>query len=262
MYGLNNLKRNSMENIHILPTEGESDLFYADKGKELCYTRRSTFYSTGQHIYITSDEEIKKDDWYYNERLNQIFQAIIDSGYNTTDKEFKIILTTDTKLIADGVQDIDDEFLEWFVRNSSCEFVEVKLINDSENHPELIGNPIEKWSYYEIIIPQEELKSFSDFSDKFFGSTEREGYKQEKLEEAAKKYAELSYYNGDEVNAFVNGSKWQAERMYSEEEVKEIIKLSCEEGMLIQRTINDKVKIPYMRIKDFTIRIFEQFKKK
>ena len=48
-------------------------------------------------------------------------------------------------------------------------------------------------------------------------------------------------------------------RMYSEEEVKEIIKLSCEEGMLIQRTINDKVKIPYWRIKDFTIRMFEQF---
>jgi dissimilatory sulfite reductase (desulfoviridin) alpha/beta subunit len=51
-------------------------------------------------------------------------------------------------------------------------------------------------------------------------------------------------------------------RMYSEEEVKEIIKLSCEEGMLIQRTINDKVKIPYWRIKDFTIRMFEQFKNK
>lgn len=48
---------------------------------------------------------------------------------------------------------------------------------------------------------------------------------------------------------------------YSEEEVIEIIKLSCEEGMLIQRTINDKVKIPYMRIKDFTIRMFEQYKK-
>jgi hypothetical protein len=49
---------------------------------------------------------------------------------------------------------------------------------------------------------------------------------------------------------------------YSEQEVIEIIKLSCEEGMLIQRTINDKVKIPYMRIKDFTIRMFEQYKKK
>jgi hypothetical protein len=62
--------------------------------------------------------------------------------------------------------------------------------------------------------------------------------------------------------AFIAGAKWQEKRMYSEEEVKEIIKLSCEEGMLIQRTINDKVKIPYWRIKDFTIRIFQQFKKK
>lgn len=55
--------------------------------------------------------------------------------------------------------------------------------------------------------------------------------------------------------------KWQTERMYSEEEVKEIINLSCEEGMFIQRTINDKVRIPYLRIKDFTAKMFEQFKK-
>jgi hypothetical protein len=47
--------------------------------------------------------------------------------------------------------------------------------------------------------------------------------KQETLEETAEKYAELSYYNRDDVNAFVNGAKWQAERMYSEEEVFEIL---------------------------------------
>jgi len=61
---------------------------------------------------------------------------------------------------------------------------------------------------------------------------------------------------------FQEGAKWQQERSYSEDEVKEIIKLSCEEGMFIQRTINDKVNIPYTRIKDFTIKMFEQFKKK
>ena len=37
----------------------------------------------------------------------------------------------------------------------------------------------------------------------------------ETLEEA-KKYAELSYY-GDEVDAFIAGANYQAERMYSEE---------------------------------------------
>jgi hypothetical protein len=29
----------------------------------------------------------------------------------------KIILTTDSKLIKDGLQDIDDDFLEWFLNN-------------------------------------------------------------------------------------------------------------------------------------------------
>jgi hypothetical protein len=38
----------------------------------------------------------------------------------------KIILTTDQDLIKDGVQAIDDEFLEWFVKNPSCEEVEIK----------------------------------------------------------------------------------------------------------------------------------------
>jgi hypothetical protein len=42
----------------------------------------------------------------------------------------KIILTTDPQLIADGVQAIDDEFLEWFVKNPSCERVEVENERD------------------------------------------------------------------------------------------------------------------------------------
>ena len=93
---------------------------------------------------------------------------------------------------------------------------------------------------------------------------------QETLEEAAQKRFPINHnlsilermgLNSAANMGFIEGAKWQAERMYSEEEVREIIKLSCAEGMLIQRTINDKVKIPYTRIKDFTIKIFEQFKK-
>jgi len=42
----------------------------------------------------------------------------------------------------------------------------------------------------------------------------------ETLEEVAEKYAELSYYNRDEVDAFVSGAKWQMERSYSEEDFK------------------------------------------
>jgi hypothetical protein len=38
---------------------------------------------------------------------------------------YKVILTTNDLLIKDGVQAIDDEFLEWFVKNPSCEEVDV-----------------------------------------------------------------------------------------------------------------------------------------
>jgi hypothetical protein len=51
----------------------------------------------------------------------------------------------------------------------------------------------------------------------------KESYKEPKQEptlEEIRKYAELSYYNGDEINAFVNGAKWQADRMYSEEDLR------------------------------------------
>ena len=53
--------------------------------------------------------------------------------------------------------------------------------------------------------------------------------KQETLEEVAENYAnELpeSYnygINPDKKNAFINGAKWQQERMYSEEEVLAIL---------------------------------------
>jgi hypothetical protein len=36
----------------------------------------------------------------------------------------------------------------------------------------------------------------------------------------------LSYYNGDEVNAFIDGVKYQPKRMYSEEEVLDLLKKS------------------------------------
>jgi hypothetical protein len=38
---------------------------------------------------------------------------------------YKVILTTNNLLIKNGVQAIDDDFLEWLVKNPSCEEVEV-----------------------------------------------------------------------------------------------------------------------------------------
>jgi len=46
----------------------------------------------------------------------------------------KIILTTDQDLIKDGVQSIDDEFLEWFCsKNGEVDFVKVITTEDEKN---------------------------------------------------------------------------------------------------------------------------------
>ena len=75
--------------------------------------------------------------------------------------------------------------------------------------------------------------------------------KQETFEEA-KKYAELSYY-GDEVNAFVNGVKWQEKRMYNEEEVKD---------MMFEVLNQKREECCVTHTKDSIVRkVFEQFKK-
>jgi hypothetical protein len=114
-----------MKNIHVLPTDKPSKLVLNNQ-KELWFNPDFSCKSGlahPQNIYTTSDEEIKEGDWFlYKEKL--IFQH--DGSMNTLLGCKKIILTTDQDLIADGVQPIDNEFLEWFVKNPSCEYVEIK----------------------------------------------------------------------------------------------------------------------------------------
>jgi hypothetical protein len=78
-----------------------------------------------QNIYILSNEQIKLGDWVYNEEREPSVTQCIGKGSLRGWK--KIILATDQDLIKDGVQAIDDTFLEWFINNPSCEEVEVKL---------------------------------------------------------------------------------------------------------------------------------------
>jgi hypothetical protein len=81
-------------------------------------------------------------------------------GIKTKNTARKIILTTDQDLIKDGVQAIDDEFLEWFVKNPSCEEVELKKsfkANPKYNEQNQLFEKVGYWKY-KIIIPKEEAK--------------------------------------------------------------------------------------------------------
>lgn len=132
-----------MKNIHILPTDKETRLYLSNYGKELnLASHPKTLYSTGQHIYITNDEEIKEgvDQWYLDKVLNKPYNS---GGAQYSSKQDVIILTTDQDLIKDGVQAIDDDFIEWFIKNPSCEEIEVEVVDDNIQ-------------WYKIIIPNKE----------------------------------------------------------------------------------------------------------
>ena len=112
-----------MKNIHIIPTDKPSSYVTNYMEKEMQW----------YNIYITSDEEINnsiKPCWCVNTVKNTWNDDLIYYQGSMPLYHYKgfkkIILTTDQDLIKDGVQAIDDDFLVWFVKNPSCEFIEVK----------------------------------------------------------------------------------------------------------------------------------------
>jgi hypothetical protein len=146
-----------MKNVHVLPTYKPSSLFRDIKGK-LGFNTEWTEFPLGrknQHIYITNDEKVKDGDWFINTFNDN--QPKLQKRYGdwiTCYNQHKIILTTDPELVADGVQAIDNAFLEWFVKNPTCEEVKVDLL------PYDGTKSISKYwgGEHKIIIPQEVSK--------------------------------------------------------------------------------------------------------
>jgi hypothetical protein len=153
-----------MKNIHVLPTDKPSRLYYNGTSyKDPNSTMAMDWYisSAGyqpQNIYITSDEVIKEGDWYYLPRTNDVYKSKEDPTDLNLERRLgvgKIILTTDQDLIKDGIQDIDDEFLEWFVNNPNCEWVEVIPLRKSSGYYDEKDNWHWDFLAYKIIIPKE-----------------------------------------------------------------------------------------------------------
>jgi hypothetical protein len=109
-----------------------------------------------KNLYITSDEEIKEGGYVFWECKIYTYREFMKMRTPVYTDYFSIILTTDQDLIKDGVQAIDNEFLEWFVKNPSCERVEVNIMNKGYNKIKDI--PYQEC--YKIIIPQEEPKQY------------------------------------------------------------------------------------------------------
>ncbi len=211
-----------MKNLYLLPTDQPSRLFT---------THRLVFDNINPpmnckkavHIYITSDEEIGEGDWYLDTTVNVIFKNdklfLNGTGYK------KIILSTDPTLIADGIQAIDDEFLLWFVKNNSCEFVVIDWSPLSKN---LYG--------WKIIIPQEpkgekkphsfcetpEEKCTINYCDDN-GCQNRKRHLVEPHEQEILPEFTLSKNIFDKISDLPKGETLEEQRMYSEGEVYELL---------------------------------------
>jgi hypothetical protein len=251
-----------MKNIFLLPTDKPSRLI-KNNHNQLLLTIQTLPLDRElgcfpQNIYITSDEEIKVGDWTLMfDDFGNLFLCDkpqqylgIEKGHHLNKGLRKIILTTDPELIADGVQAIDDEFLEWFVKNPSCEEVKIEDYGTLYNFR------------YLILIPQEEPKQEIELIDGFIPTSFFN--KQETLEEAAEKMYKQSYDEFGEPTwdegklfhrkaGFIDGAKWQAERSYSEEEVGELV------YTIIGQYAN---KVNIMIDGSIIDGLFEQFKKK
>jgi hypothetical protein len=223
-----------MKNIHLLPTSKPSRLHLGNSGLVLCDLVFNPTTINSQNIYITSDEEIKVGDYIIELDGNEVFRSKGVMGKNDWCK--KIILTTDQDLINDGIQAIDDEFLEWFVKNPSCQYGGYKDI------------PWDK-----IITLKEEPKQYpiGGYAPGYYGcicvtckteftgdkralqcepcaiKTAQEEPKQETLEEVALNIIPdkstagwIDSFGATERIGFIKGAKWQAKRMYSEEDMR------------------------------------------
>jgi hypothetical protein len=165
-----------MKNVYLIPTDKPSRLCIDNSCNELNYSEiegLSSKHITNQCMYITSDEVIKEGDWVVTPNKTIM---LVTTKY-TTESSFmignskhkgspyyiefcrKIILTTDQDLIKDGVQKIDDEFLEWFVKNPTCENIPIITTTVSKESTYKTNIGFESWRKEE---PSQDKRMYSE----------------------------------------------------------------------------------------------------
>jgi len=164
-----------MKNIHLIKTDNPNFKIFKNRhlgdmlfhwNMDLGSTMNRLNY-VGHHLYITSEESVKERDWLivndkdvmqmkssYDNDMSGEYIWVGDSlnGYATyKDNCKKIILTTDPKLIENGVRAISEDFIEWFCKNPSCKYVTIVDAVECLPMPNIHINK----HIYKIILPQE-----------------------------------------------------------------------------------------------------------
>ena len=138
-------------------------------------------YKIENELYVVNNnEDISENCWIITSgKLVQVSYLLSDE----VAKGFKVILTTNKLLIKDGVQAIDDEFLEWFINNQDVDYVEITT-SFAEN----------TWSEnYKIIIP------------KYKSLVEKMKPLQEQWQKDMENLEKILYTRADIIHAYTSG---------------------------------------------------------
>jgi hypothetical protein len=126
--------------VHIVDTDGVGALSTRkSSGVITAYIKDLGNIYQPQHLYITTDEDIKEGDWIYETDLNTINQA--GKNYKPNDNDRKIIATTDPKIyfndIGEGVIEsygklpqIPQSFIEEYCKAGGIDRVMVECIDE------------------------------------------------------------------------------------------------------------------------------------
>ena len=123
------------KNIFVLPTTEPSQVYLIKLNRTLALTSTHPdameHFGSGthnQHIYFTNDDFFKKGDWCIDVEDEIVFKIEETKEFSNILKSSKgtfvytsckkIAFTTDAKLIADGVTEIEEDFLKSFVEKA------------------------------------------------------------------------------------------------------------------------------------------------
>lgn len=253
-----------MKNIFLKETDKPSYLFIIDKSKMFVPEAPYLSYTTvggrvhktegsdiyrPQFIYITNAEKFKKDEWVTDGiEVIKASSKVVDAQGLVNRRDWrKVVLTNDTSLIEDGVQEVSSHFLSFYAENP-VDYVRVEkwLDDEGKRFYSLDFPPKEEQKQHIIKMMQndEELGLYgANIIDQWlekYGNpeitkqVEREAEELE-LHHYSEDYANCNTTDGEFSllkNAFIAGAEWQKSRMYSEEDMR----LAFEVGRNFQLT--------------------------
>lgn len=159
------------KNIFVIPTTEPSQVYLIKNENALGTTSKNPesmeHYGSGthnQHVYITNKDRYDRGDWCIDIESEDIFKVaevkefsgIVRSDTDTYvyDACAKIVLTTDLKLVADGIEEIQSEIL-WSL--CKIQFGKLKTV-EVEKVPLLSNNGRALYGYhYKPIIPKKHI---------------------------------------------------------------------------------------------------------